>query len=216
MSDFTDDMTHEPTLDPHTVEECVAEIFRVARRNKTEGACFDPRWNDAIETLVTEAVDAIRSLAGEAPGPLAADINTRASAIRRGEPAPDRCTCPEDWQGMDHTSGCKSRASRRPAEPGPTDADMRAFSASNAACYKWPNDTVDHVAARAAYIQGAADYGTVTAEPAPVGEIAELWCSDCNRPDAMCVCTHAKPIPDSVPDAIREAVQVCGSCGRPW
>lgn len=22
------------------------------------------------------------------------------------------CTCPADWQGMDHTSGCKSRASR--------------------------------------------------------------------------------------------------------
>lgn len=20
------------------------------------------------------------------------------------------CTCPEDWQGMDHTQGCKSRA----------------------------------------------------------------------------------------------------------
>lgn len=22
------------------------------------------------------------------------------------------CTCPEDWQGMDHTSGCKSRSMR--------------------------------------------------------------------------------------------------------
>lgn len=21
----------------------------------------------------------------------------------------NRCTCPEDWQGMDHTAGCKSR-----------------------------------------------------------------------------------------------------------
>lgn len=22
----------------------------------------------------------------------------------------DRCTCPEDWQGMDHTAGCQSRS----------------------------------------------------------------------------------------------------------
>ena len=48
------------------------------------------------------------------------------------------------------------------ASTGP-DADMRAFSASEAACYKWPDDTPAHVMARAAYCEGAADYGA----PAP-------------------------------------------------
>lgn len=37
-----------------------------------------------------------------------------------------------------------------------SDADMRAFSASDAACYKWPEDTAEHKALRAAYIDGAA------------------------------------------------------------
>lgn len=27
-----------------------------------------------------------------------------------------KCTCPEDWQGMDHTSGCKARS----AAPAPS------------------------------------------------------------------------------------------------
>lgn len=38
-------------------------------------------------------------------------------------------------------------------------ADMRAFGASEAACYKWPDDTPEHKALRAAYIEGAADCG---------------------------------------------------------
>lgn len=38
-------------------------------------------------------------------------------------------------------------------------ADMRAFGASDAACYKWPDDTPEHKALRAAYIEGAADCG---------------------------------------------------------
>ena len=33
---------------------------------------------------------------------------------------------------------------------------MRAFSASDAACYKWPEDTPEQKALRAAYIEGAA------------------------------------------------------------
>lgn len=36
---------------------------------------------------------------------------------------------------------------------------MRAFGASHAACSKWPDDTAEHRALRAAYCQGAADYG---------------------------------------------------------
>lgn len=38
----------------------------------------------------------------------------------------------------------------------PNEADMRAFGASDAACYKWPDDTPEHKALRAAYIEGAA------------------------------------------------------------
>lgn len=41
----------------------------------------------------------------------------------------------------------------------PTEADMRAFGANEAACYKWPDDSTWHKACRAAYCQGAADYG---------------------------------------------------------
>ena len=41
----------------------------------------------------------------------------------------------------------------------PDEASMRAFGASDAACYKWPDDTPEHKALRAAYIEGAADCG---------------------------------------------------------
>ncbi len=41
----------------------------------------------------------------------------------------------------------------------PSNADMRAFGASDAACYKWPEDTSEHKALRAAYMEGAADCG---------------------------------------------------------
>ena len=52
------------------------------------------------------------------------------------------------------------RAARLALEQnGPTEADMRAFSASDAACYRWPDDTVEHRALRSAYIAGAADCG---------------------------------------------------------
>lgn len=37
--------------------------------------------------------------------------------------------------------------------------DMQAFSASEAACYQWPEDTAEHKALRAAYIGGAASIG---------------------------------------------------------
>lgn len=62
-------------------------------------------------------------------------------------------------------------ALRAPAQApeGAADADMRAFSASDAACYKWPDDTPEHRAARAAYCEGAADYGT----PAPSPMVTE-------------------------------------------
>lgn len=42
----------------------------------------------------------------------------------------------------------------------PNEGDMRAFSASEAACYHWPEDTPEHRTARAAYCKGAADYGS--------------------------------------------------------
>ena len=38
----------------------------------------------------------------------------------------------------------------------PTDADMRAFGASDEACYRWPEDTPEHKALRRAFIDGAA------------------------------------------------------------
>ena len=37
-----------------------------------------------------------------------------------------------------------------------TKADMAAFGASETACYRWPMDTVEHRAMRAAYCDGAA------------------------------------------------------------
>lgn len=37
--------------------------------------------------------------------------------------------------------------------------EMRAFGASDTACYLWPDDTEEHRNLRAAYIRGAADYG---------------------------------------------------------
>lgn len=44
-------------------------------------------------------------------------------------------------------------AQARPASEG----DMRAFGASYVACYKWPEDTSEHKALRAAYCEGASD-----------------------------------------------------------
>jgi hypothetical protein len=38
----------------------------------------------------------------------------------------------------------------------PDAGDWAAFGASDAACYKWPEDTSEHKALRAAYIEGAA------------------------------------------------------------
>ena len=38
----------------------------------------------------------------------------------------------------------------------PTAADMAAFGASDEACYRWPEDTDEHKALRAAFIAGAA------------------------------------------------------------
>lgn len=40
-----------------------------------------------------------------------------------------------------------------------SNSEMRAFGASDAACYKWPGDTPEHKALRAAYIEGAAACG---------------------------------------------------------
>lgn len=51
--------------------------------------------------------------------------------------------------------------------PEPTAADMRAFGASAVAAYKWPGDTPEHRAARAAYCEGAA---SVVPEPEAEGE----------------------------------------------
>jgi hypothetical protein len=59
------------------------------------------------------------------------------------------------------------------------DATMRAFGASDAACYKWPNDTEHDKACRAAYIQGAADASPMTF----------LWCCHIRGPDDV----HAAP-----------------------
>jgi len=40
---------------------------------------------------------------------------------------------------------------------GEAEATMRAFGASEFACYFWPEDTPEHRACRAAYCKGAAD-----------------------------------------------------------
>lgn len=42
---------------------------------------------------------------------------------------PFDCTCPEDWQGMDHTSGCKARAARK-------DRERAAFDDEGASGYE--------------------------------------------------------------------------------
>lgn len=70
------------------------------------------------------------------------------------------------------------------ASPG-SDADMRAFGASDAACCKWPDDTPEHRACRAAYVEGAAASSPSVTEE----EIAEAICcpGGCLRkPDADC------------------------------
>lgn len=52
-----------------------------------------------------------------------------------------------------------------------TESDMRAFGASEAACYHWPEDTAEHKALRAAYCRGAANCGGLRegerVEPSP-------------------------------------------------
>jgi len=58
-------------------------------------------------------------------------------------------------------------------------AGHSAFGASHIACYKWPKDTPEHKALRAAYIEGAADaaptafakYGPTGMDAAEVGEL---------------------------------------------
>lgn len=49
-------------------------------------------------------------------------------------------------------------------------ADLRAFGASDAACYLWPDDTEIHKACRAAYCQGA-----VASFPAHTGQETDQW-----------------------------------------
>ena len=62
---------------------------------------------------------------------------------------------------------------RRLSSPsaGAQDAELRAFGASDAACYKWPGDTELDRACRAAYIEGAASTAVQGGE---AGEVAEL------------------------------------------
>jgi hypothetical protein len=49
----------------------------------------------------------------------------------------------------------------------PTAADMAAFGASDEACYRWPEDTPEHKALRAAFIAGAAAEAMRGKEPMP-------------------------------------------------
>jgi hypothetical protein len=60
-----------------------------------------------------------------------------------------------------------------------SDADMRAFGASYSACHKWPSDTEQDKACRAAYVEGAADASPTTF----------LWCCHIRGPDDI----HAAP-----------------------
>lgn len=58
----------------------------------------------------------------------------------------------------DHAIEIISAALTAVAQTAPaTDADMRAFGASEAACYYWPDGSDEHKALRAAYCQGAAE-----------------------------------------------------------
>jgi hypothetical protein len=75
-------------------------------------------------------------------------------------------TPPDDWrERVLVAANCRNapRAAHGQAEQAaidaPSESDMRAFGASDAACYKWPDDTPEHKALRAAYIEGAADCG---------------------------------------------------------
>lgn len=47
---------------------------------------------------------------------------------------------------------------------GVSDANMIGLSASEHACYEWPEGTAEHKALRAAYVKGAMDYAMVTAK----------------------------------------------------
>lgn len=52
----------------------------------------------------------------------------------------------------------------------PNAGDWAAFGASDAACYKWPDDTAEHKALRAAYIEGAAEQAELIEALRPFSE----------------------------------------------
>lgn len=54
----------------------------------------------------------------------------------------------------------------------PVDSDMRAFGASDEACYRWPEDTPEHRACRQAFIAGAA--AAATPVVLRIAEVAEI------------------------------------------
>ncbi len=74
-----------------------------------------------------------------------------------------------NWHTCDRMAMRHALAAYEAAKsPTPEPADMRAFGASDAAAYKWPDDTPEHRALRKAYCDGAA-----ASTPEPAGDVRE-------------------------------------------
>lgn len=109
-------------------------------------------------------------------------------------------------------------ASLSPAATPVSEGDMRAFGASEHAAYKWPDDTPEHRAARAAFCEGAA-LAKPASSPAPVRPIGNQGISDYQREIARNMAEgfaawnaarqEALPSdePASSPAGVREALQ---------
>lgn len=132
-------MSHKPILDPATVEalliEVRTEISETAAYYATTPHGFSSgsrlaEWleNELMPNIEERLASTIRSLASvekqssdggveghppQATGEAENAVVRQTAGIKPG-PSEAICTCPDDWQGMDHTSGCKSRASRDP------------------------------------------------------------------------------------------------------
>lgn len=83
-------------------------------------------------------------------------IEKAAEAIRATAVDPDTVCCFEGVMCATPPCACAKQLATAALTALERDAGMRAFSASDAACYLWPEDTDEHKALRMAYIRGAA------------------------------------------------------------
>lgn len=133
------------------------QIMRRPRYAGIRGMLF--RTAEALASRSPAPADCI----GAEIAPVLARLINEYMAVLDGEDAPQRTALSTYlWENKIGLLRCAEAA---PADDG---AEMRAFGASHVACFKWPDDTAEHRAARAAYCQGAAD-----AAPADEGETQE-------------------------------------------